>query len=195
MRSHARLLLAALALAFVLPLVLAPPATACSCMEQQPLEVYAREPQSAIFSGSVAGRDARGVRVNVDAWFAGQGLAPIVWIAGDFGNGASCGVGSEPAPGSRWLWVAWRPDPGADPVINICQPTGDLATPEGQALLAEAQRAFGTGSLPPGEAPPGESPDDTAPLLMGAAALGVLAAGVVLVGGVVLVDRRRRRPR
>lgn len=141
-------------------------AMACSCMGPQPLEWYAG-PDTAIFAGQVVGADPDGVRVAVEQWFSGTGAAPIVLIAGDFGNGASCGVGSRPSLGSRWIWVAWRPqdeegipnplDDGFQ--INICQPFGDLSTPEGEAMLEEAIATFGGGEAPTGS-PIGEAPTD-----------------------------------
>ena len=141
-------------------------ASACSCIGPQPLEAYAG-PDTAIFAGQVVGDDPDGVRVAVEQWFSGTGAAPIVLIAGDFGNGASCGVGSRPSLGSRWIWVAWRPqgeegipNPLDDGVqISICQPFADLSTPEGEALLQEAIATFGGGAAPTGS-PSGEAPTD-----------------------------------
>ncbi len=141
-------------------------ASACSCIGPQPLEAYAG-PDTAIFAGQVVGDDPDGVRVAVEQWFSGTGAAPIVLIAGDFSNGASCGVGSRPSLGSRWIWVAWRPqdeegipNPLDDGVqISICQPFADLSTPQGEALLQEAIATFGGGAAPTGS-PSGEAPTD-----------------------------------
>lgn len=197
-------------------------AVACSCIGPQPLEAYAG-PDTAIFAGRVVGDDRDGVRVAVEQWFSGTGAAPIILITGDFGNGASCGVGARPPVGSRWIWVAWRPrgegipNPLGNGVqINICQPFADLSTPEGDAMLQEAIAAFGGGATPaPPDASPsddGESPVATTPTSApGATAtppvdagptsetVAIYAAGAVvlvgaaLLGVVLLVGRRGRR--
>jgi hypothetical protein len=141
-------------------------AVACSCIAPQPLAAYAGE-DVAIFAGQVVGDDPDGVRVAVEQWFSGAGAAPVVLIAGDFGNGASCGVGARPPVGSRWIWVTWRPqgegipNPLDDGVqINICQPFADLSTPQGEALLQEAIATFGGGEAPTGG--PSAAPSDDA---------------------------------
>jgi hypothetical protein len=201
-RSLGLLLVAAL-LALVPQLALPGPVVACSCIGPQPLEQYAKD-GSVILAGRVVGRDAVGVQVAVDRWFAGAGAARAVWITGDFGNGASCGVGAEPPVNSQWLWVAWRSDGEPGLSISICAPTGDLATPEGQALLSEAETTFGEfgivlpGSGGPDPASPGpsddEGPDDggtggEAAVLV--ASLGVVALGILVLGGVAILARRR----
>jgi hypothetical protein len=182
--------------------------SACSCVAPQPLAAYAG-PETVIFSGTVVGEDADGVLVGVERWFSGSGAAPAVRIAGDFGNGASCGVGSRPAVGSRWLWVAFRPqgDGPANPLdagavqINICQPFADLATPAGAALLAEAVETFGDdGALPTpapggGEAPGGGGAASDPVLVAAVVAIAaVILAGVLVLGIAILVGSRRRRP-
>jgi hypothetical protein len=172
-------------------------ARACSCVAPMPLADYAAE-GSVILSGRVLADDGEGVQVGVETWFAGPGAAPVVRIGGDFGNGASCGVGSRPPVGSRWIWVAWRPEP-ENPVegmlprdlgISICAPFGDLATPEGQALLLEAQTTFGGSAPEPAasaQAEPSAAAD--APLLV--AGGGVLIAGALVLLVAILVARRR----
>jgi hypothetical protein len=187
----ARLTIAAALLAFLQLLTLPRPAEACSCVEPQPLARYASQ-GSVILAGRVDGRDERGVRVAVERWFAGAGPAQPVWIAGDFGNSASCGVGSEPPVGSRWIWVAFRPDGERDLGISLCEPTADLATPEGQDLLDEALRTFGRGD-PPAGIPvalpaPEARPLDPLPILATGA---VMILGGVAIGGTVVVARRR----
>ena len=194
-RTLVRVLLVAGLLAIGPSLVLPGRIVACSCMGPQPLEVYAAD-GSVIFAGRVDGRDARGVRVAVSRWFAGEGAAPVAWISGDFGNGASCGVGSEPVVGSQWIWVAWRPEDGGDPSISICAPTAELTSQEGQQLLAEAQRTFGPGTVEPTGPSPADplEPSATAgpdPAVVIAGA-GVLAAGLLVLAGAALIARRRR---
>jgi len=191
-----RVLLVAGLLAIVPHVALPERVVACSCMGPQPLETYADE-GSVIFAGRVDGREARGVRVAVSHWFAGEGAAPVAWIGGDFGNGASCGVGSEPIVGSQWIWVAWRPEDGGDPSISICAPTADLTSKEGQQLLAEAQRTFGPGIVNPLGLGPADPVDpeataagvDPAVVVAGGS---VLAAGIMVLAGAALIARHRR---
>ncbi len=195
-RSLGLLLVAAL-LAFVPQLAIPRPVAACSCIAAQPLAQYAKD-GSVIISGRVIGRDAVGVQVAVDRWFAGSDPARGVWITGDFGNGASCGVGSEPPMGTEWIWVAWRPEGEPGLSISICAPIADLSTPAGQELLAEARQTFGDigVDLPLGGGPV-DDPEPTAEaggqddqaLIVVAAALG---AGVLVLAGVALLARRRQ---
>jgi hypothetical protein len=195
-----RLLVVSALLAFVPQLSLPQQAVACSCVGPQPLEQYATD-GSVIMAGRVVGRDAVGVQVAVDRWFAGPGAAPAVWITGDFGNGASCGVGSEPPVGSQWIWVAWRAEGEPGLRISICAPTADLSTPEGQALLAEAESTFGEFGIPfpgsggPASEPPGasegESDDGTGDVALVAASIGVIGLGLLVLGGVAVLARRR----
>jgi hypothetical protein len=195
-------------------------AVACSCMGPQPLADYAAQ-GNVILSGQVVADDGEGVQVGVETWFAGPGATPVARLAGDFGNGASCGVGSRPAVGSRWIWVAWRPEPEnpvegmlpADLFISICAPFGDLDMPEGQALLAEARETFGDGAgIPSSPESPGTVPADTpaapatpaptasatpadagpsAEALALGAVVGTLAIGAGVLVVVLLVARRR----
>lgn len=201
-RSPGLLLVTAI-LAFVPQLALPGPTLACSCIGPQPLQQYAKD-GSVIIAGRVVGRDAVGVQVVVDRWFAGTGAARAVWITGDFGNGASCGVGSEPPVNSEWLWVAWRPEGEPGLQISICAPTGDLATPEGQALLAEAETTFGEfGVVLPGSGgpvPASPDPTDDVPADGGGdpdralviASIGVVGLGILVLGGVAVLARRRQ---
>jgi hypothetical protein len=222
MRAPRRLLTAVAAVAWATGLVLgtglAVPrvAVACSCMAPQPLAAY-EGPENVILAGEVLGRDDPGIRVGVEQWFAGTDPAPVVRIAADFGNGASCGVGSVPAEGSRWIWVLWRPadegvlgELGANENLqtNICQPYASLDTPEGQALLEEAVATFGDGAAVPGEsaapvtAPP-QAPAEPTPTVEAApsgppaesvalaAVGGVIALGVLVLVVVAVIGRRR----
>jgi len=194
-RTLGRVLLVAGLLAIVPSVARPGPVVACSCMAPQPLETYAAD-DAVILAGRVDGRDAGGVRVAVSRWFAGEGAAPVAWISGDFGDGASCGVGSEPSLGSHWIWVAWRPEDSGDLSINMCAPTAELSSQEGQRLLAEAQRTLGPGLVQPagpGAADPvepgvGVSGLDPAVVVAGG---GVLAAAILVLAGVAHIARRR----
>jgi hypothetical protein len=116
-------------------------------------------------------------------------------------DSAGCGI-PAPAAGTRWLFGGTREE-GSDLIsINLCSPHGDLATPAGQALLAEAVSAFpavivpqpsgGAPTPPPaasGASEPWATIGGVAPFL----AVGV--SGIVVAGLIVLlvaVARRRR---
>lgn len=195
-RLVAAILVAAL-LAIVPQLALPKPAVACSCVGPQPLAQYAND-GSVILSGRVVGKDAMGVQVAVDRWFSGLGATRAVWITGDFTAGM-CGVGSEPPAGSQWIWVAWRPEGELGLSISMCTPTGDLATPEGQALLAEAEATFGDVgvTLPGSGVAPGtpEAPAASFDPLPVAVAGGVVGAAILVLAGTAFVARRRSEPR
>lgn len=190
----ARLLAAwlALALAFFVQHAIPQTALACSCMGPQPLEAYAEQPGTVILAGRVEDVDRRGAIVAVERWFVGGRGDAFALISGDFGNGASCGVGAVPKVGSEWIWVAFAGEDGGLR-ISICQPTADLATPEGQKLLAEAVETFGDvpgPPLPTPTTPPDPAaPVDPTPYL---AAGGTVAVGLLILGGAALLGRRRR---
>lgn len=185
----------ALSVVFLVGQPAPPVAVACSCVGPQPLAEYARDPNNVILAGRVVDVSRSGALVEVERWFAGGRPDPMVVIAGDFSNGASCGVGAAPPVGSRWLWVAWAPEPGGDLFISICQPTGSLDTPEGTKLFEEAVATFGDVPGPPmptptpaPAAPP--TPEELAPY---AAAVAVIVVGALVLGGVALLGRRTRR--
>ena len=187
-------------------------AVACSCVAQMPLAEYAGE-DTVIFAGTVTNSDEDGLLVNVDQWFSGTGAAPVILISGEFGDSAACGLGGRPPAGSSWLVVGGRVDDGglvpeltgAPVMVSICSPFVDLATPEGQALLAEAVETFGGGrtrrqtapSAPPTPAPSpsASAADDGGGLsnetLATAAVVATLLAGLGVLVLALLVARRR----
>jgi hypothetical protein len=172
-------------------LMAAGPTVACSCMAPGPIETYATA-ENAIFSGTAGPRDALGVPVRVATWFSGEGAAPMVYLAASsFGDSASCGT-AEPPPGSAWLWVAYRSE--GELYAGLCSPHGQLGTPEGDALLAEATKAYGGVALsdpsePPEAAPSAPVPAEMAPVILA----GTIGIGVVMFVGVALLARRRNR--
>jgi len=199
-QGYARRLASLLALAFLstaLWLAAAGPTFACSCVQPGPMAEYATA-DHAIFSGTVGPSDARGVPVRVAQWFSGKGAAPLVYLsAQSFTGEASCGTSLPPA-GTIWIWVTFLPEHGGDPVTGLCNPHGQLGTPEGDALLADATATYG-GIAPPGAAatdPPEAAPGSPAvpaeagvPIL-----LGTVGLAFALMFGVVLLARRRVRP-
>ena len=84
-------------------------------------------------------------------------------------------------------------------MTGLCNPHGQLGTPEGDALLADATKTFGgiappgaTATDPPAAAP--ETPAETPPAgseLGGAIVLGTVGLAGALLLGVVLFARRR----
>lgn len=176
------------------------PVAACSCAMPGSLKESATVEQ-AIFSGTAGGHERRGVPVQVDRWFWGQGAAPVVWLAeSSFGDGASCGT-TPPAEGSRWLWIAWRPGNNGDFGTGLCSPAHDLGTPEGQAVFAEAVALF-NGVAPPTPAAataetidPPTAPDPAAAARDQAAITiigGLLVGSLALFGALILIARRSR---
>lgn len=177
------------------------PVAACSCAAPGSLRESATAEQ-AIFSGTAGERQRRGVPVQVDRWFWGQGAAPVVWLAeSSFGDGASCGT-TPPAQGSRWLWIAWRPGNNGDFGTGLCSPAYDLGTPEGQAVFAEAVTVF-TGVAPPTPTvvtaaesiDPATTPDPAAAARDQAAVTiigGLLVGSLALFGALIVVARRSR---
>jgi hypothetical protein len=175
-------------------LAAATPTVACSCAMLDTLAEYAT-PESAIFSGTAGRQDGRGVPVVVDTWFQGNGAAPLVYLAASsFGDGSSCGV-SAPPPGTSWIWVTYLSAGGGDPATGLCSPSGQLGTPEGNALLAEATRTFrGTRLAEPTEPPqavaPPLVPRGSEPVIV----VGTIGLGLSILAGAIFLARRRSRP-
>jgi hypothetical protein len=171
------------------------PTAACSCVEPGPLALEPGHPTHAVFEGSLGPQDPRGVQLRVERWFHGAGAAQIVWLepAGINGDSAACGLG-KPTTGSRWIFVADRQPGSVTWSVNSCPRSGDLATPEGRALQAEALAAFPV-PLPMLSGPANGGPGGTDALaglregiLVGAIAVLV---GLAALGLGVAVARRR----
>ena len=197
--GYARRLMSLLSLVFLstaLWLTSAGPTFACSCAQPEPMAAYATA-DYAIFAGTAGPSDARGVPVRVAQWFSGKGAAPLVYLsAQSFTGEASCGISLPPA-GTNWIWVAFLSDGGSDPSTGLCNPHGQLGTPEGDALLAEATATYG-GIASPGAAatdPPNAAPGSPAvPAEAGGPiVLGTVGLALALLLGVVLFARRRDR--
>lgn len=183
---------------------------ACSCVAPTSLAEYAGE-GVVIFSGTVTNSDEDGLLVNVDQWYSGAGAARVILISGEFGDSAACGLGGRPPAGTSWLVVGGRATEGGMipeltglPVtVNICRPFVDLATPEGQALLAEAVSTFGDGEPVPAASPAGVTAARTAPAasddgevstdtLVAVGVIVTLLAGLGVLAMVLLVAQRRK---
>jgi hypothetical protein len=177
-------ILAALALALVGTAAIPTPVFACKCA---PVSIGALDPASSqVYVGTAAAPAAEGTPMGVEVWFEGPGEAPVVYLAASsFGDSASCGI--DPlASGSRWIMSTFIAEPGSTPATGMCQPHGLLDSPEGQAMLAEAEAAYGPGSVPEGGG--GPTSDGTTRPLAVAGLVGLAALGLV----VVFVLRRGR---
>ena len=167
-----------------------------------PMKDYATI-EHAVFTGTAGVQAARGVPVEVDQWLWGIGAADVVWLsANSFGDSAGCGV-NAPAQGSKWIWVTWLPGNSGDFGTGLCSPAGDLATPEGQAMLTDAVSAFA--AVDPPRSPPEANPEAPAapeaaePKSSSAGANlalvggGIALASLALFGGLAVVARRQNR--
>lgn len=205
---RAVILLAILLAASGILLATARPVRACSCASFTSMKDYATA-DTAVFTGTAGARDRRGVPVSVDRWYWGRGAAPVVWLAASsFGDGSSCGTNPPPV-GSAWIWVTWLPPDGVDPATGLCSPSGDLSTPEGQKLLAEAETVFEAvlpsatsgSSTPPGRpstlAPTATTAPDPAAIARERAgltiAVSLVAVVLILFVGLTLLARRSNR--
>lgn len=199
MRFRLRSAGAALA-ALVLAGAFAGPTLGCSCIVPEPLGTYVeRDPTVAVFAGTAGQTTANRTAFSVERWFAGPGEAPVVLLVPgtvDLGNGEmmsnTCGL-DLPA-GSRWILATPRGDNGSF-TPSICLPSARLGTPEGAALVAEAEQAFGPGTVPeplPLASPPaGEEPAPGEPFPVAVAVLVGFLAATLAAGAVALVLRRR----
>ena len=184
MRARSRSIVGVLT-AVGLALVLATPALACKCA---PVSIGALDPsQNQVYVGAAGSATADGTPMTVERWFSGPGEASTVMLgASSFGDSASCGI--EPLPvGSRWIMSAYVSEAGAAPVTGQCQPHAVLGSIEGDTMLAEAEAAYGPGTMPSGGQAAQSEDDDatTRPL----AVLGIAIIGVLLVA-VALAIRR-----
>jgi hypothetical protein len=164
------------------------PVAACSCVPPDMIIEDIGTSDQVAFVGKPGAPNPGGIPVAVASWFRGPAPAPVVTLAVEGGDGASCGTNGPP-PGGAYLFVA-SPNGDGRYAISLCSVVADLSTPEGQAMLAQTTRILGAPS-PVGGSPPEPSSDvgqtitDNVPL-----ALGIMAA-IGIVGGLfVFVGRR-----
>ena len=197
----------ALSLLAVVRPVTVTPTVACSCaMPGDPMADAAKEPRTAVFTGMVGLPTPEGVPVAVSRWFKAAPPGPVVLLDSqgfEDPNGGMCGT-NRPAAGSEWIFVAWFNE-RARFDVNLCSTHADLASPEGQALLADAEAAFGpTEPIPVATAQPAPAataqpanPADPATSAAQPIPTGLLlmagGAGLLVVLGVALVLAPRRR--
>lgn len=174
-------LLAAAAGALLAFAVTRPVLASCVSMEMQLKDL---QPGTAVFVGTVADRDASGVRVRVDQWFAGADPRDVMTIA-IAGRDQPVILGTwDPRPGEAWFIVGERIGPGTIE-SNVCR-----QVPLDVGVVTLATNLYGLPSLPPFAAPggPEQEPSPDLPIGLG---IGVIALGVLVgLGAAVALQRR-----
>lgn len=207
MHRSGRLLLA-LALVVVGHLWIPRPVVACSCVAPiDALEMAGQDQSATVFTATTGVTVGDQMQVLVTRWFRGQPLSGLATVQILLGDGASCGMSPLPA-GRGYLFMTY-PSETSKHALSLCSPQGDLATGDGQALLARAVDLYGAGVAAPTDAPIATAPassqpadasgdptaiDAIASVAASVAPLAlVIAFAVGLLGGVALILRRRPR--
>ena len=169
---------------------------ACSCVGPEDIiDNAGREPGSAVFTARPGARIGDDIPVVVTRWLAGAAPAGAVVLKGT-PPGDMCGATSPP-PGAEYLFVTYQNEV-ARFNINGCSVQADVASPDGQVLLARAIGRFGPGVAPDPDPPPTAAPSVDVATIAGTAigALGplilVVAFGAGLILGVIGVLKRTR---
>jgi hypothetical protein len=168
---------------------------ACSCAgPPPPLAEIAAADNVTIIAGTVGPALADRTPVAVDAWFHGAAPAEMVWLSGGTQMMTSCDIVMN--PGERRLFVLYGQPEGMYSA-NGCSPSGLIGTAEGNALVAEAQQAFGQPQALPTAEPQNAPPPapENAPSAAGDGLLWIGAGvglAVLLFGGVALLAVVRR---
>lgn len=195
-------LLVALSLIVIAHLWIPRPTAACSCVAPiDSLEMVAQDPGASIFTATTGPTVGDQMQVLVTRWFAGQRISGIAAVELFLGDGSMCGMAPLPA-GHHYLFMTY-PSESARHALSLCSVQGDLATPDGQALLARAIELYGTGIAAPTEAPteapaPAEPYADPTPAGLVGSIVGVavpialvVAFILGLIAGLALILRRR----
>jgi len=171
---------------------------ACSCMPAVSFaEAAAQSPDLTVFVGTVTALQPDATTggglatIEVEGTFRGPALPPAILARS--GNGADCGL--MMTVGERRLFTA-RVDEQGTWSPGICDPQALLATPAGDAALAEAEAAFGPlqpTAAPPPLTSPEDSPGGPDPVVAGVAVAGLLIVAIAAGGALYLVRRRRER--
>ena len=168
-----------------------PPAMACSCMQPEPMAAYRGDPLKLVFLGTIARAGPGGVDVAIERWFQG-GFATMVRLDGEtFGDqSAACQV-RLPDVGTSWVFVAFIPEPGGEPQVNLCTPHALRFTMEGQVMFDEIVATFGEGAVAGGPSPGPETESAPDVLMVGASVAAAALAGLALFGVAAALARRR----
>ena len=188
---HLLIVLVAAVMALTVHATIPRTAVACSCVSpDMVLTMAATDPTTIVFTGETGPAAGQTVPVNVTGWYGGTAPTDVVVLQVQGGDSAACGMNPPPA-GSEYLFAAYEDESG-QLAINGCSVAADLSTPDGQALLAQAEATLG----PPSTAPPstgGDPPPDSAAGQIGAV-VPIVIVGLFLVGAVLgFVGLRRRR--
>jgi hypothetical protein len=166
---------------------------ACSCMPPGPdaIGTFADDPNVVVFVGTIGavrpGADNMGRTqgtLTIERVFTGT--VPQAQVAVVGGGGADCTIHIE--PGQRMITAAHIE--GGTITPGLCMPYGDPVTPEGQRLIAEAERAYGPGIVP-GAPGPG---DDGSSIDLAALAIGLVGGLVILISVAAGLAVLRRGP-
>lgn len=181
-------------------------AFACSCRATGPEQIgtYADEPLIIVFIGTVVSMDRAGDQFGqtrgelvVQRIFKGTIPAARMPVIG--GGGGNCTISLE--VGQRMITAARLENGVITP--GLCMPYGDPTTADGQRLIDEATKAYGSGAGPPGLPAEPTAPssategDDVRDLALPVALAGALGIALLLFSGLILLSRRatpRRDP-
>lgn len=177
-----------------------PLARACTCGPTEGLAELARQPGVVILTGTIGVQQADRIPIAVEAWYHGNGVAPVVWLSVDDVPGGvashDCGRPSLHA-GERQFIVAAGP-PSGPFAQRACTPSGTLETAAGQALVADAAEVFGA-PLQPSSPDPNTTDPPTAPTVgppidavAWPYAVGLIGAAAVIFVVVTFFALRRR---
>ena len=166
---------------------------ACSCAGPPPAlaEVAAQDDVSVVIA--TPGQPLEQVTpVTVEAWFHGANPADAVWLSGGTGMVTSCDIFLT--TGAKYLLVLYNDPATGVYSTNMCAPSGQVGTPEGDQLVAEAQAVFGTAQPPPSPSPEPAGAAEPSPWLGSGLVwvLGGVAAALALFGLVLVVGLRRQ---
>jgi hypothetical protein len=157
-------LLVALALVVTAHLWIPRPVVACSCVAPiDSLEMVAQDPGASIFTATTGPTIGDQMQVLVTRWIAGQPISGIAAVEILLGDSAMCGMSPLPA-GREYLFQTY-PSETARYALSGCSPQGDLATSDGQALLARAIELYGAGAGAPTEGPTPAAPTPGQPTI------------------------------
>jgi hypothetical protein len=170
------------------------PTRACSCMPwPESLAAYRTDESIVILAGTVIGLNGQRGMLQVERVFKGPVAGAQVPLEG--GDPAMCGVSLQ--LGAKVVMAAFTDQGVLHP--SSCTPYALVPSPEGDAMLADAEESYGGGAPPPAPADPTEDPappgSPTAPgagLALPIVLGGVLLLALALFGGIALVARKRR---
>jgi hypothetical protein len=172
---------------------------ACSCAPwPESLAAFRTDENVRILLGTVVALTGERGTFGIERVFKGPVPGPAMAIDG--GDAAMCGLGLK--LGARMIVAAWTEGNVLQP--SSCMPAAILPSPEGDAMLADAEASSG-GLAPPPAAPaepttqPADAPAAPGPVSAGLALPlaigGAIVVAVLLFGGLILVARRRPQER